>query len=215
MMTTVVDICNLALARVGNAAQVTSVSPPDGSGEAQYCLLFYPQAVNMVLERHAWTFATVTAAGTQASENNNPAWSFAYTLPSDFFRLVDVRAAFVPPCPVPFYGNANVFVDAARQSLEFELSAGVLYCNFDAINLVYVSTLDISADLYDSLFVECVTWVLASYLAGVLIKGDVGVSAAQRCIQAFENALTVAATRDGQGVRKKQHYVPQGIAARF
>jgi len=63
----VTNICNLALAKLGNPAKVTSVAPPDGSSEANYCALFYPQALNVLLSEHAWAFATKTVALAAAS----------------------------------------------------------------------------------------------------------------------------------------------------
>ena len=67
-MTTQVQICNLALAKLGDEAQVSSVAPPDGSMQAAYCALFYPQALAVLLTKHDWSFATVTAP-TSATAN--------------------------------------------------------------------------------------------------------------------------------------------------
>ena len=38
-MSSDVDICNLALARLGDEANIVSISPPDQSAQAGYCCL--------------------------------------------------------------------------------------------------------------------------------------------------------------------------------
>ena len=59
------DICNLALARLGDAALVSSISPPDGSAQAGHCAAFYPMVRDYLLERYAWSFSLTRAALTQ------------------------------------------------------------------------------------------------------------------------------------------------------
>ena len=39
-----VDVCNLALAHLGDEATVASISPPEGSAQAGHCARFYPMA---------------------------------------------------------------------------------------------------------------------------------------------------------------------------
>ena len=60
MSPTQTQICNLALAKIGDAAQMTSLS--DGSAQANYCALYYPQALNVLLNEYPWSFATKTVA---------------------------------------------------------------------------------------------------------------------------------------------------------
>ena len=40
-MASEVEICNLALARLGDAATVVSIDPPEGSAQAEHCAMFY------------------------------------------------------------------------------------------------------------------------------------------------------------------------------
>ena len=63
-------------------------------------------------------------------------------------------------------------------------------------------------------FVDALAWKLASNLAGVIIKGDVGVSAAIKCLQAYQAALDKAINSDCQNRRVFPKPVPTGIAAR-
>ena len=57
-MASEVDICNLALAHLGDSATVASINPPEGSAQAEMCQRFYPIARDSLLEMHNWGFAT-------------------------------------------------------------------------------------------------------------------------------------------------------------
>lgn len=81
-MTTQIDICNLALGKLGDEAVVSSVTPPYQSMQAQYCALFYPQALQVLLTKHDWAFATVTAALTQAATSLTSSGSIVLGLPT-------------------------------------------------------------------------------------------------------------------------------------
>lgn len=210
-MFTQINICNLALGKLGDEAVVASVSPPFQSMQAQYCALFYPQALSVLLQKHAWGFATLTAGLTQASANNNPLWLFAYTLPADYLNLVAVKLPeALPLCYGGTHGPFNL-----DQFVEYDIQGGVLYCNVDNAVLVYVSsTLAVEAN-FTPLFVEALAWLLASMLAGPMLKGDVGAAAAQRMTQMFGSALVAASEADGLLTAQRQHYVPRGILARW
>ena len=56
-MASEVDICNLALGHLGDNATVSSISPPEGSAQAEHCARFYPIARDALLEMHNWNFA--------------------------------------------------------------------------------------------------------------------------------------------------------------
>ena len=57
-MSSEIDICNLALARLGDDATVASIDPPEGSAQAEQCARFYSIARDTMLEMHDWRFAT-------------------------------------------------------------------------------------------------------------------------------------------------------------
>ena len=102
-----VGICNLALSHVGDQAQVTSISPPDGSQQAALCAQFYPVARDVLLESSPWRFtlrrialAEVTnpTINNWVDDNGNPQtsagnWQYAYAVPSDCVTVI----AVLPP----------------------------------------------------------------------------------------------------------------------
>ena len=56
-MATEVDICNLALAHLGDDATIASIKPPEGSAQAEKAARFYPIARDTLLDMHTWNFA--------------------------------------------------------------------------------------------------------------------------------------------------------------
>ena len=91
-MASVVDICNLALAHLGDNATIASIDPPEGSAQAEHCQRFYPIARDTLLEMHSWSFATKRAYGAEV-ENTWPMWEYAYAMPGDASDII----AILPP----------------------------------------------------------------------------------------------------------------------
>lgn len=86
-MPSVVDICNYALAKVGEQS-ITSLD--DGTPEATKCKLLYPFARDFVLRAHPWN-CTIKRKSL-ASSTTDPVYEFvsAFNMPSDLLRLLDV-----------------------------------------------------------------------------------------------------------------------------
>ena len=53
-MASEIAICNLALSHLGDAANIASIDPPEGSAQAEHCATFYPIARDSLLEMHDW-----------------------------------------------------------------------------------------------------------------------------------------------------------------
>ena len=200
------NICNLALAKLGDEAKLSSINPPDGSMQAQYCALYYPQALSVLLSKQAWSFALQTVALTPQPLNTHPFWAYAYTLPADFFNLLAVRPAG--------------FSDSLQwpQRPGYALESGVLYCNLPDAVLVYTCNQALAAG-YDTgqlppLFVEALAVLLAAYLAGPILKGDEGVAAQGKMLQLFGLALKQAGEADAQARSVRPLYWPAALSAR-
>lgn len=86
-MTSVVDICNFALAKVG---EQTIISLGDGTPPSNYCDLLYPQSRDYVLRLHPWNCAIKRKA--LAASTTEPVYNFdnRFPVPSDLIRLLDV-----------------------------------------------------------------------------------------------------------------------------
>jgi hypothetical protein len=83
-----VDICNLALQRLG-AKAITALN--DDSVRARECNRVYAHARDTELRAHPWSFARKRAA--LAASTTAPAFGYtnAFPLPADFLRLLPTR----------------------------------------------------------------------------------------------------------------------------
>lgn len=200
-----VDICNLALAHLGDEANVVCIDPADQSAQAQYCARFYPLALSMVLTDHNWGFATRTVPLAQIACDNQ-LWPYCYRLPSDFNNVNAL-----------YNSDATDDVNHGSQqefSVEINLAGEqVIYTRQSFAMLKYTAMVSNSAQ-FSPAFIEALSWRLASMLAGPILKGDVGVSAAKSLMQDYKIALANAALSDTQDRKVVVRHTPSGIAAR-
>ena len=88
-MATEIDICNLALAHLGDDATIASLSPPEGSAQAEKAARFYPIARNNLLEMHNWNFAA-KRGNLALTTNTLDQWDYAYVAPADMMSPVAI-----------------------------------------------------------------------------------------------------------------------------
>lgn len=201
-MASEVDICNLALARLGDNATVASIDPPEGSAQAEHCARFYAVARDSLLEMHTWKFATrrATLAALTVETWN---WTYAYAEPSGALKLLAVLSATA----------AN---DAETQDFEPESDdngTAIILTNQEGATLRYIArTTDTTK--FSPLFVDALAWLVASYLAGPVLKGDAGAAAAKTCYQSFLVAFSLAKTSDANQRKVRPDHSPAWIAGR-
>jgi hypothetical protein len=197
------DICNLALSHLGDSANVSSIDPPEGSAQAEHCARFYPVARDSLLEMHNWSFATRRAQPALLAEDIDTAWSYAYAAPAGMVKPIAVVA--------PGTLDTADSEDYAVESLDSGLV--VIYTNTENPVLRYVARVT-DTTKYTPLFVDALSWLLASYLAGPIIKGDSGVSAGRACFQTFTGQFQRAASSDANMQKGSADFTPSSIAAR-
>ncbi|WP_288080813.1 hypothetical protein [Pseudomonas sp.] len=217
-MASEVDICNLALAHLGDTATVSSINPPEGSAQAEHCARFYPIARDSLLEMHTWGFATtrVTLASIGSSW---PEWKYCYAAPSDMLNALGILDPYASDdyaagnnygftqTGVPLIGSGTYTPQPfAMESLPD--GTPVIYTNQDGAVLRYTRTVT-DTTLFSPLFIDALGWSLASYLAGPLIKGDAGAAEAKRCYAAFQLAFGKAAVSDAN---QRRTQVSQNVA---
>jgi hypothetical protein len=193
----IVEICNMALSHLGDSATVASIDPPEGSAQAEHCARFYPLALATMLEMHQWGFATRRTTLAQV-ENPSSTWAYAYAFPAGTVNLIAVLA---PDAPDDYSAsgraNASSFdntymrntVGGAYTPQEFvsEISstgADIILTN-QANAVLRYTVLVTDSTKFSPTFVEALTWLLASKLAGPVLKGEVGTQAAQVCTKTF------------------------------
>jgi len=215
------DICNLALSHIGSDTTVTSISPPDGSVEAGHCARFYPIARKEALESHKWTWSKTRVA---LSEVTNPSevWTYAYALPSDCLGpvrvlqrayVIDLLAFLAYPYTAPAVTSDELQMWTERGSAQFEVENGVLLTHEPEAVLLY--TRDITdTTKFSTHFTMYVSYLLASYLAGPIIKGEPGARTSASFRQAADNMQRRAAAEDANGSSERSEHVPDFIRRR-
>lgn len=201
-MASEVDICNLALARLGDNATVASIDPPEGSAQAEHCAHFYPVARDSLLEMHAWKFATRRVLLAQLTTDTWN-WSYAYAEPTGVLKLLAVLPA-------------SASSDADTQEYEAETDGNgtpIILTDQEGASLRYVAHVT-DTTVFSPLFVDALAWLLASYLAGPVLKGDAGAAMAKACLQSFMLALSNAKVSDANQRKVRPEHKPDWIAGR-
>lgn len=225
-MASVVDICNLALAHLGDEATVSSIDPPEGSAQAEHCARFYLMARDTVLEAHDWNFATTRGALALVG-SAWPSWAFCYELPTTCVRAIGV----LPPGALDDYsvgfprtaaslgypGATFVPHGAMYTPQEFSIETGesggteaddrrLLYTNQEGAVLRYTRRVE-DTTRFPPLFVDALTRLLASYLAGPVVKGTEAIGVAQAQLQAYRAIISQATVSDSnqRSVKPRQN----------
>lgn len=201
-MASEVEICNLALARLGDNATVASIDPPEGSAQSEHCARFYPIARDSLLELHAWRFATRRSLLSKlVADSWN--WKFAYAEPTGVIKLLSVL-----PKDSPSDQDSWPFSSEGSQS-----GTSLILTDVEFASLRYIARV-VDTTKFSPLFVDALAWLLASYLAGPVIKGDAGAAEARRCYQTFSLLLGQARTSDANQDKTDIQHVPDWIAVR-
>jgi hypothetical protein len=195
------DICNLALAKLGDEAVITGINPSDGSIQSTLCGRLYDHVLALMLDKHAWSFG-IKEVALLTITNTSPSWLYAYTIPTDCLSVVDVRE--------------GVYNDQlqAPNSQNYSLQGGLLYSNTPDAWLLYSSSTPPAIAAMPPMFIEAFACLLAANLAGPIIRGDVGAAAAQTLYKTFAVALQMAIESDCTQRRVTPTFLPSGIAAR-
>lgn len=223
-MTSPVDIVNLALAHIGQNANVASIDPPEGSVEAEYGARFYPLARDTVLLAHPWAFAIKrNPALTGLAITVPTTWAYAWAVPADVMKIIRL----IPPASAiaNYMFAPNDYLDrftaAAQpydvQEIEYALELQtdgtyVLYTNYSEFQFVYTAKIT-DTTKFSPQMVHAVSYLLASYMVGPLAK-DMQMKAAMYA--AYNDALSQARTADAQQHRTNTYrdHLPSFLAAR-
>ena len=226
-MASEVDIANLALAHLGDTATVASLSPPEGSAQAEHCSRFYPIARDSLLEMHPWGFATKRIQLALLS-SNWPEWNYCYAQPTDALNLLGVLQATADDD----YSQAILTTDSYGVSYNYPVNPGAgqyapqaysAECLDDGTNVILTDQADAvlrytaavtDASTFSPLFVTTLSWHLASMLAGPILKGDAGAAEAKRCLSMMQMYLGKAMESDANQRRINPRKIVPWIAGR-
>ena len=141
-----VQLCNLALGRLGGHAAIESLDSADE--EAQACARVYQAVAEAALCVYAWPFAERRATLAPLPTSPSSAWSGAFALPADCLKPVRIESPS-DPCLCRY--------------VPYELAGKTLLCDLASVDLVYIAF--VAPDLWPPTFAQYVSWRLAGELA--------------------------------------------------
>lgn len=153
-MSSIIEICNLALSRIGNSRTINSLD--EQSKEAGLCGLHYDAAREEVLADFDWNFATKRVA--LADTNSAPSdWQFAYRYPTDCVRITEIMLPGMRNPPERMRVQYEVGSDADGEGR-------LIYTDQDQAWLKYIANIT-NVNMFDPLFRSALAWKLASEIA--------------------------------------------------
>lgn len=198
-MATQVQICNLALGRVGKTIPIGSIG--EQSVEAMVLSQLWDIGRQFVLREFAWPFAkrrTQLALTTLTASN----WNYIYAYPSDCLyadELVVPGGIFMSPLAdtvnIPGY-LFNPAAPNAAQRIPFQIASDptlgrILYCNINPAELSYVADI-IDPTQFDPVFASALAFWLASELALSIVNNP---QLGERMRNAYYGEISAASAR--------------------
>lgn len=217
-MASEVDVCNMALSLLGSEASVVSISPPDGSAEAGHCKRFYALARRQALEIAAFSWTKKRAAMASVT-NPSDVWAYAYQLPGDCLSPLRVLQKNFNTALVDSYTGRVVTADELRVLTEalgadFQIEGTTLLTHEpDAVLLYTRDMTDLTQ--FSSTFISGLSYLLASFIAGPIIKGKEGAAAGRELRAAATTILADAAVQDTTPGAESQDFMPEPLRARY
>lgn len=210
-MASVVQICNMALSHIGSDARVASISPPDGSVEAGHCATFYDVARTEMLEPGNWAFSLKRAALAQVT-NPSTVWAYAYAKPADCQRALRILRPSIAVTVFTQDLRVEPHTDD-RDTAPFDIEGEVILTNEPDAKLVYVQDVTDSTK-FPASFTSALSYLLAAYLAGPIIKGNEGVRLGDAMRQRAANMADVSATASANASSAESLPQPTLLAVR-
>jgi hypothetical protein len=149
-----VEICNLAIARLGETKQITDIT--EAGRAASMCNLHYDHVREMALARGDWNFARKRETLTAESGDPPDEWEYQYQVPSDCLAARKIVTGQYVPTPenvVPF-----------TQEWDDTSSKVLIYTNHSAPDLIYTYNITNEA-LFERFFSDFFAWWLAMEIA--------------------------------------------------
>lgn len=200
-MSSVIDICNMAIFRIGNSIRIDDLE--ENSTAARICKQFYESSRDFVLRADCdWGFATAFAQLAEVAENPNPEYPYAYAVPND---CLQVRRIVNPVLPQGVWSAGTDCQMPEIPPIPFRVINGasqrLISTNISPATLEYTLKVE-SPEMFDPMFVSALSWHLASEIAGPLAK-DAGVASA--CFAQYKaTVLEAAAAALNEGTTQYQ-----------
>lgn len=163
------EICNLALSRVGNKRQISSLT--EGTTEADLVNLHYARSRNALLRAHPWNFAIRRATLAQSSTTPNHEFDYYHVLPVDCLKVIRTNWEADGTFGTAIYGFPGL-VGGYETPIPYRIEsvAGVgrvLACNEATAKIEYIAEITDTA-LFDDLFTDLLAQRIAAEICPAL-----------------------------------------------
>lgn len=182
-------ICNLALTRLGNKQQITSLT--QGGTVAPLCNLHYAHARDTLLRSHYWNFAIKRQALSQSATTPANEFGYQYQLPTDCLRVI--RTSW----EANFFGGGTAVYSYpnggyAATFIPYRIEAGYLLTDEASVTIEYVAQITDTLQ-FDDLFVDVLAQRLAAELCPAISDNT---ALTQRLWQIYAEKLQEARSID-------------------
>lgn len=186
-MATKVEICNIALSRIGNNQLIESLD--EQSQEARQCKLIFDATFEKVLTDFDWPFALSYRSLSLIEETPNDDWAFSYRYPTDCLKIRRIVT-----------GNRK---DKQATKIEYETAIDngvrVIFTDQEEAKVRYTVRID-DPTLWTAGFVSAFAWRLAYEIAMPLAEEPSRRDAALRgYMMEISEAASAAANESEQG----------------
>jgi hypothetical protein len=175
-MSTVISVCNLALAHIGKA-DISDLS--SATAEARACRRFWDHARQTMLHNSSWTFALRREPMAELANDFVQRWPFRYARPASALKLLSV----VPP---------GLSFRHGRAMPPFEVREGSVYTTVPQAEAEMVVDVTDPA-LFPPLFTHALSFHLATMIARPLTRSR---ALTEEMRRETELALSLAITAD-------------------
>lgn len=212
-MSSVIEICNMALSRIGNSQRIDSLT--ERSVQAEQCSLFYEQTRDWVLRDKPWPFATKFVSLAEVTTNPDPIYPYSYSFPTDCLYARKIVNQVFPVDYWPFAGN-DVCIPQI-QAIPFRVIQGestrLIATSVSPATLEYTVQIT-DPGFFDPIFVSALAYKLGVEIAPALSKEP---SIADRMEAAYQSVAASAFSQsmnEGQGDRMPESVFITGRESR-
>lgn len=185
-----VEVCNLALGRIGEGASRPIQSLTESSEAARACNRVFAITLRALLREFAWPFAQTYVALAPVAQTV-PGWDYVYAYPADCLFLHGLGGSEVDPARNPALRHPYKIIAASSgESSVIATDVSDAWAHY---------TRDVtSPHVGDPLFHDALAWRIASEVAiGLKASPQMAQSAAQQYQVALSKAVAAYGNEDG------------------
>lgn len=151
-----VDICNMALANLGQSNFIQNLA--GASISQRSCALRYDETRREALSGALWNFASMWRVGDRQTIAAKPPWTHCFLYPPDALKVFEIQRASKNEDAIPFEITAHPDTDGK-----------LIHCDREEPVFIYVKDI-INPTFYSDEFTTAMSWLLASKIAMPVTK---------------------------------------------